>query len=89
MVRSEDREEKIDQGMYQSAVGSLLYLSTRTRLDITFAVSKVAKFCSDLTKCHWIAVKLILRYLKGTSDLGLLYTSGVDAKDCFGYSDSD
>ena len=89
LVKSEDGEEKIDQGMYQFAVSSLLYLSIRTRPDITFAVSKVAKFCSDPTKHHWIAVKWILRYLKGTSDLGLLYTSGVDAKDCFGYSDSD
>ena len=76
LVKAEDGEEKVDQGMYQSAVGSLLYLSTGTRPDITFAVSNVAKFCSDPTKRHWTAVKQILRYLKGTSDLGLLYTDG-------------
>ena len=73
LVKCEDGEEKVDQVMYQSCIGSLLYLSTETRPDITFAVSSVAKFCSDPTKCHWIGVKRILRYLKGTSDLGLLY----------------
>ena len=88
LVKSEG-EEKVDQGMYQSAVGSLLYLSTGTRPDITFAVSKVAKFCSDPDKCHWIAVKRILRYLNGTRDLGLLYAVSVEGQECFGYSDSD
>ena len=48
LVKAEDGEETVDQGMYQSAVGSLLYLSTGTRPDITFAVSNVAKFCSSL-----------------------------------------
>ena len=88
LTKGEDGEERIDQGIYQSAVGSLLYLSTGTRVDITFAVSYVARFSSDPTKRHWIAVKRILRYLKGTADLGLLYTSSGE-QTCFGYSDSD
>ena len=88
LMKAKDGEDKVDQGMYQSVVGSLLYLSTGTRPDITFAMSNVAKFCSDPTKQHWTAVKRILRYLKGTTDLGLLYTSG-DGHVCFGYSDSD
>ena len=85
----EIEKEKIDQAEYQSAVGSLLYLSTGTRPDIAFAVNNVAKFCSDPTKHHWVAVKQILRYLRGTSDLGLLYTCADGAVECLGYSDSD
>ena len=88
LVKAEDGEEKVDQGMYHSAVGSLLYLSTGTRPDITFAVSNVATFCSDPTRRHWTAVKRILRYLKGTSDLDPLYTDG-GRQDCLGYLDSD
>ena len=53
-------EECIDRSLYQSAVGSLLYLSTRTRPDISFAVSNIAKYCNDPSKEHWIAVKRIL-----------------------------
>ena len=72
-----------DQGLYQSAVGSLLSLSIATRPDITYAVDNVAKFCAKLTKQHWTAVKRILRYLKGTLNFGLLYSKD-GSKDCVG-----
>ena len=76
LVKAEDGQERVDQNMYQLAVGSLLYLSTGTRPAVSFAVSNVAKFCSEPTKHHWTAVKRSLRYLKGTSDLSLLYSGG-------------
>ena len=59
-----------------------------TRPDITFAVSNVAKYCSKPTKEHWIAVKRIMRYLKGTHNLGLTYKKS-DSNSCVGFSDSD
>ena len=88
LMKAESGEEEVDATGYQSAVGSLLYLSAGTRPDITFAVCNVAKFCSKPTRSHWTAVKRILRYLKGTPDHGLLYSHN-DQQDCFGYSDSD
>ena len=60
-----------------------LYIGTRP--DVSYSVSDVARFCSDLARRHWTAIKGILRYLKGTTDLGLL--SG-DGQACYGYSDS-
>ena len=76
--------------MYQSAVGSLLYLSLSKRPDIAFAVINiyVAKFCAKPNKQHWTAAKQILRYLKGTQHFGLLYKSTL-AENCTGYSDAD
>ena len=56
--RTED-SEYINKTHYQSAIGSLLYLSMRTRPDITFAVSLAAQFCSELTSQHLMAVKRI------------------------------
>ena len=52
-----EEDTGVDQQLYQSAVGSLLYLSIATRPDITYAVSNVAKFCAKPTKQHWVAVK--------------------------------
>jgi len=88
LVKARDDDEKIDQTQYQSAVGSLLFLSTRTRPDIAYAVSNVARFCAEPTREHWTAVKRILRYLNGTRDLGLLYNKD-SSKECIGYSDAD
>ena len=68
--------------MYQSAVGSLLYLSGWTRPDIAFAVRNVARFCSNPTKEHWTAVKRILRYLKGTAHYGLMYSTDLTGYSC-------
>ena len=55
LVKVTDDEECVDQKLYQSAVGSRLYLSVGTRPDITYAVSNAAKFSAKLTKQHWIA----------------------------------
>lgn len=88
LMKATEESELVDQGLYQSIVGSLLYLSTMTRPDIAYAVSNVARFTSKPTKQHLTAVKRILRYLKGTIKLGLLY-SKQESKDCIGYSDAD
>ena len=79
----------VDAKLYQSVVGSLLYLSGWTRPDITFAVCSVARFCSSLTMEHWTAVKHILRYLKGMSNYGLVYSRNNDDGTLIAYSDAD
>ena len=74
LTKTTDHEQSIDQQLYQSAIGSLLYLSGGTRPDITFSVSNLAKFSAKPSKHHWIAIKRVMRYLKGTIDFGILYT---------------
>ena len=86
-LQTDSEKIPIDKQLYQSAVGSLLYLSNWTRPDIAFAVSNVAKFSSNPTQEHWIAVKRILRYIKGTVNVGINYT--MDTSDIFGYCDAD
>ena len=66
-----------------------LYLSTKTRPDIAYAVSDVARFCGDPTEAHWVAVKRIMRYLRGTGDMGLLCDGNEETTTCVGYSDAN
>ena len=87
LAKTSTESRLVDQEKYQSAVGSLLYLSTRTRPDIAYAVSSVARYSSQPTLQHWIAVKRIFRYLNGTLDYGLVYEP-CDKVMC-GFSDAD
>lgn len=65
---------------YSNAVGSLMYSMVCTKPDLAYSVSIVSRFMSNLGKDHWEALKWVLRYLKGTSEVGLLYGRGVEDK---------
>ena len=83
-----DEDVCVDQQLYQSAIGSLMYLSVSSRPDITYAVGNSARFSSKPTKEHWTALKRVLHYLKGTMKHGILY-SQKGSGECVGYSDAD
>jgi histone deacetylase 1/2 len=61
-----------DATKYRSIVGALQYL-TLTRPDLAFAVNK-CQFLHAPTTSHWTVVKRILRYVKGTSGIGIKIT---------------
>jgi hypothetical protein len=74
---------------YRGAVGSLIWLQ-HTRPDIVYAVGEVARYVQDPGQQHFVALKRIFRYLRGTIDYGLLYKHDGAGKTCLvGYSDSD
>jgi len=60
-----------DPTLYGSVVGALQF-ATLTRPEISFVVNKVCQFMAAPLDSHWIVVKRILRYLKGTLFHGLL-----------------
>ncbi|RVX11542.1 Retrovirus-related Pol polyprotein from transposon RE2 [Vitis vinifera] len=60
-----DSDPLSDPTLDWSIVGPLQYF-TLTRPDISFAVNKACQFMASPTTTHWIAVKRILKYLKGT-----------------------
>ena len=73
-----------DSWNYRSIVGMLLYLASNTRPDIVFAVSQVARFSHEPKVSHAGAIKRIVRYLKGTSTKGTMYSVPKDLHiNCF------
>jgi len=62
-----------DATHFHQIVGALQYL-TFMCLDIFFVVNKVYQFMHAPIDSYWAAVKLILRYLKGTTSHGLHIT---------------
>ncbi|XP_063812927.1 uncharacterized protein LOC135050379 [Pseudophryne corroboree] len=71
---SQEEIEEMREVPYQNAVSSLMYASIGSHPNITHAVSRASQFAINPGRQHWIAVKRILRYLKGTSSLKLVFT---------------
>ncbi|KAK2452140.1 putative mitochondrial protein [Trifolium repens] len=86
-LSKEEIGSKVDQKLYRGMIGSLLYL-TASRPDILYSVCLCARFQSDPREPHLTAVKRIFRYLKGTTNLGLLYKKSLDSK-LVGFCDAD
>ncbi|GJR24070.1 hypothetical protein Tco_0972597 [Tanacetum coccineum] len=83
-------EEDMSRVLYPSAVGSLMYAMVCTRPDLAHAASVVSRYMHNPGKIHWEAVKCILRYLKGTSNIGLSFEkSRASPNGVLGYVDSD
>nr|CAN68883.1 hypothetical protein VITISV_015907 [Vitis vinifera] len=85
-----DKDEKgksVNSTMYRDMIGSLLYLIA-SKPDIMYSVCLCATFQSCPKESHLSAVKRILRYLKGTMDIGLWYPKG-DNFELIGFSDAD
>jgi hypothetical protein len=77
----------IDQKVYWSMIGSLLYLCA-SRPDIMFLVCMCARFLANPKEVHLRVVKRIMRYLVYTPKFGLWYPKG-STFDLIGYFDDD
>jgi len=83
---AEDRE-KMSVIPYASAIGSIMYAMLCTRPDVNLAISLVGRYQSDPGVEHWTAVKNILKYLKRTKDMFLVY-GGAEELVVKGYVDA-
>jgi hypothetical protein len=77
----------VDQKIYHSVIGSLLYLCA-SRPDIMLSVCMCVRFQATPKDCHLRVVKRIMRYLVLTHNLGLWYPKGSHF-ELLRYSDAD
>ncbi|GKA21972.1 putative retrotransposon protein [Tanacetum coccineum] len=59
--------------MEQPEVGSIMYAVRCTRPDVAFAQNITSRFQQNPGELHWTAVKNILKYLRNTKDMFLIY----------------
>ncbi|CAM9000164.1 unnamed protein product [Rhodiola kirilowii] len=86
-VTREEVGTKVEQTLYISMIGSLLYL-TASRPEIAHAVGVCARYQPNSKESHLMNVKRIIRYICGTADYGLWNTK--DTNSCLvGYCDAD
>nr|XP_027191088.1 uncharacterized protein LOC113786990 [Cicer arietinum] len=90
ILSKEGNKELVDSTNFKQMVGSLRYLCN-TRSDITYSVGLISKYMEKLRAPHYLATKKILRYIKETSEFGLLYprSSNESEAELIGYIDFD
>lgn len=86
LSKNEDENDTVNSFPYREAVGALIFLSSVSRPDITYAVNLVSRYVSNPGAIHVNAVKRIIRYLITTKDVSIVYENGTEL---IGYSDSD
>ena len=65
---------------YREAVGALLWIARTCRPDILYAVNQVGSHCNNPNMSHITAVKRILRYLKGSTKVGITFRRSNNSK---------
>ena len=68
-LSKDDESKEVDQRIYRSMIGSLLYVTT-SRPDVMQEVGQVARFQTTSKETHVLAVKRIFIYLQGTTNFG-------------------
>ncbi|KAK8663402.1 hypothetical protein V6N13_083223 [Hibiscus sabdariffa] len=79
--------ERMSQIPYASAIGSIMYAMICTRPDLSYALSMTSRYQANPSEGHWTAVKNILKYLRRTKDVFLVY-GGEEELRIKGYTDA-
>jgi hypothetical protein len=78
----------VDATEYRKMIGCLMYL-LHTRHDLSYSVGLASRFMDKQTVMHAGEVKQTMRYLKGTTEFGLIYVPGGGLGVLVGYTNSD
>eukprot|EP00961_Rhodomonas_salina_P199591 2692058-Rhodomonas_salina.1 len=76
---------------YQRIIGALMYLANLTRPDLAHSVNQCSKFMSNPGPSHMVAARRILKYLAGTTELGITYQAQPSSRAnlLWGFADAD
>ncbi|KAG7558463.1 Zinc finger CCHC-type [Arabidopsis thaliana x Arabidopsis arenosa] len=82
-----EQEKEVDATIYRKNVGCLRYL-LHTRPDLSYCVGILSRYMQSPRESHAAAMKQCLRYLKGTTTLGIMFSRSKEVPRLVGYSDS-
>ena len=73
-LNRENTEKGFDSTIFKRLVGCLMYLTTTTP-NIMYGVNLISRFMESPKNSHWQVGKRILRYIAGTMNHGILYST--------------
>uniref|UniRef100_A0A0A9YPH4 Copia protein n=1 Tax=Lygus hesperus TaxID=30085 RepID=A0A0A9YPH4_LYGHE len=74
---------------YRELIGSIIYLMIGSRPDLCFAINFFSRYQESPTVEHWNYLKRVLRYIRGSAHLGLLYSDKKCEYVLSGFVDAD
>ncbi|KAJ9546683.1 hypothetical protein OSB04_019226 [Centaurea solstitialis] len=86
-VSSQD-QDKMKSVPYASAIGSIMYAMLCTRPNVAYSVSVTSRYQQNPGEPHWVAVKNILKYLRRTKEMFLVFGGAENEISVTGYSDA-
>ncbi|KAL0458337.1 UNVERIFIED_CONTAM: Retrovirus-related Pol polyprotein from transposon TNT 1-94 [Sesamum latifolium] len=75
-LKTDEELKRISDISYASAVGIIHYVVQCTRPDVAYALSVMSRYQACAGEAHWSTVKIILKHLKRTKDMFLIYGGG-------------
>ncbi|KAL4388577.1 hypothetical protein GQ457_09G016830 [Hibiscus cannabinus] len=79
--------ERMSQISYASTIGSIMYAMICTRPDLSYALSMTNRYQANPSEGHYTSDKNILKYLRRTKDVFLVY-GGEEELSIKGYTDA-
>ncbi|KAJ9561619.1 hypothetical protein OSB04_006779 [Centaurea solstitialis] len=73
---------------YAYAIGSIMYAMLCPRPDVAYSISVMSRYQQNPGEAHWVAVKNILKYLRRTKDLFLVFGGSEDEISVTEYTDA-
>jgi hypothetical protein len=83
-----DEQERMRLIPYASAIGSIMYVMLCTHSDVSYALSAMRRYQSNYGDAHWTIVKNILKYLRRTKEVYLMF-GGEEELIVKGYNDAN
>ncbi|KAL0455113.1 UNVERIFIED_CONTAM: hypothetical protein Slati_0850500 [Sesamum latifolium] len=74
--KTDEELKRMSDIPYASTIGSIHYVVQCTRPDDAYALSVVSRYQACTEEAHWSTVKTILKYMKRTKDMFLIYRGG-------------
>lgn len=74
---------------YRQLIGCLMYAMLATRPDLSCCLNYFSHFQSKPQEVHWMHLKNVLRYIKGTLDYSIIYRKQRITTILEGYVDTD
>ncbi|KAJ9552657.1 hypothetical protein OSB04_016702 [Centaurea solstitialis] len=86
--KSSQDKDKMKSIPYASAIGSIMCAMLCTRPDVAYSVSVTSRYQQNPGEAQWTAVKNILKYLRRTKEMFLVFGGSEDEISVTGYSDA-